>query len=126
MNRDFLFIFIFLFIFVVIEKLNALITSKKRRQLLYFSEEKYSRMLSEVISTKSKCSTPLNYRRLKHCDDLKINKEAKLIVSLKPGKMYIQCSVTNVELFSTLFKTHTIIGHAGRTRMLKDLQVIYI
>lgn len=79
-------------------------------------------MLSEMISTKSKCSTPLNYRRLKHFDILKINKEEKLIVSLEPGKMNIQCYVTNVELFSTLFKTHTIIGHAGRTRMLNDLQ----
>ncbi|GBN12165.1 KRAB-A domain-containing protein 2 [Araneus ventricosus] len=107
------------------EKLNALIASKREDNCFYFSQEKYSKILSEVISATTKCSTPLDYSRLRRFDVLKINDEEKLIVPLKPGKTNIQYFVTNDEFFSILFETHTRIGHGGRTRMLKDLQVEY-
>jgi hypothetical protein len=77
-----------------------------------------------VIFAKSKCSAPLDYRRLKLFNILKISDEAKLIVSLKPGKTNIQYYVTNDELF-ILSETHIRTGHGGRTQMLKELQVRY-
>lgn len=108
-----------------IEKLNALIAGKREDNCFYFSQEKYSKILSEVVSAKTKCNTPLDYRRLKRFDVLKINDEEKLIVPLKQGETNIQYYVTNEELFSILYETHTRIGHGGRTRMLKELQVKY-
>ena len=57
---------------------------------------------SEVVSDKTKCNTPLYYRRSKHFQALKINSEEKLIVALKPGEMKIQYYVTNDELFGIL------------------------
>ncbi|GBN67396.1 KRAB-A domain-containing protein 2 [Araneus ventricosus] len=103
------------------EKLNALIASKREDSCFYFSQEKYSKILSEVISAK----TSLDYRRLRRFDVLKINDEEKLIVPLKPGETNVTNYVTNDELFSILSETHTRIGHGGRTHMLKDLQVKY-
>ncbi|GBM60391.1 KRAB-A domain-containing protein 2 [Araneus ventricosus] len=88
-------------------------------------KKKYSKILSEVLSAKTKCSTPLDYRRLRRFDVLKMNDEEKLIVSLKPGETNMQYYVTNDEMFSILFETHTRIGHGVRTRLLKDLQVKY-
>ncbi|XP_015600310.1 KRAB-A domain-containing protein 2-like [Cephus cinctus] len=108
-----------------LEKLNALIAGKREDNCFYFSQEKYSKILSEVVSAKTKCKTPLDYRRLKRFDVLRINGEEKLIAPLKPGKTNIQCYVTNEELFSILYGTHIRIGHGGRTRMLKELQVKY-
>ncbi|XP_043497554.1 KRAB-A domain-containing protein 2-like [Polistes fuscatus] len=107
------------------EKLHALIASKREDNCFYFSQEKYSKILSEVISAKTKCSTPLDYRRLKRFDVIKINGKKKLIVPLKSGETNIQYYVTNDELFSILSETHTRTGHGGRTRMLKELQVKY-
>ncbi|XP_076762970.1 KRAB-A domain-containing protein 2-like [Xylocopa sonorina] len=107
-----------------LEKLNALIVGK-REDNCFFSQEKYSKILSEVVSAKIKCNTPLDYRRLKRFDVLKINDEEKLIVPLKTGETNIQYYVTNEELYSILYETHTRIGHGGRTRMLKELQVKY-
>lgn len=78
-----------------------------------------------MVSAKTKCNTPLDYRRLKRFDVLKINDEERLIVPLKPGKTNIQYYVTNEELLSILYETHTRTGHGGRTRMLKELQVKY-
>ncbi|KAK1116927.1 hypothetical protein K0M31_011074 [Melipona bicolor] len=65
-------------------------TSVKDRICFYFSQEKYSKILSEVVSAKIKCNTPLDYRRLKRFDVLKTNDEEKLIVPLKPGETNIQ------------------------------------
>ncbi|XP_067140873.1 KRAB-A domain-containing protein 2-like [Centruroides vittatus] len=107
------------------KKLRALIASKREDNCFYFSQEKYSKILSEVVSAKTKCSTPLDYRRLKRFDVLKIKDEERLIVPLKPGETNIQYYVTNDELFSILSETHTRTGHGGRTRMLKELQVKY-
>jgi hypothetical protein len=70
-------------------------------------------------------STPLDYRRLKRFDILKVSDEEKLIVPLKPGETNIQYYVTNDELFNILSETHIRTGHGGRTRMLKELQVRY-
>ncbi|XP_076383741.1 uncharacterized protein LOC143260987 [Megalopta genalis] len=53
-------------------------------------------------------------KRLKRFDVLKINDEEKLIVPLKPGETNIQYYVTNEELYSILYETHTRIGHGGR------------
>ncbi|XP_023288360.1 KRAB-A domain-containing protein 2 [Orussus abietinus] len=108
-----------------LEKLNALIAGKREDNCLYFSQEKYSKILSEVVSAKIKCNTPLDYRRLKRFDVLKIKDKENLIVPLKPGKTNIQYYVTNEELYSILYETHIRIGHGGRTRMLKELQVKY-
>ena len=55
-----------------------------------------------MVSDKTKCNTPLYYRRSKHFQALKINSEEKLIVALKPGEMKIQYYVTNDELFGIL------------------------
>lgn len=107
------------------EKLNTLIRSKRKDNCFYFSHERYSKIVSEVISAKSKCSTPLDYRRLKRFDILKVSDEQKLIVPLKPGETNIQYFVTNEELFNILSETHIRTGHGGRTRMLKELQVKY-
>ncbi len=65
----------------------------------------------------------LDYKRLNCFDVLKINDEEKLIVPLKPGETNIQYYVANEELFSILYETPTRIGHGGRTRKLKELQV---
>lgn len=108
-----------------LEKLNALIAGKREDNCFYFSQQKYSKILSEVVSAKIKCNTPLDYRRLKRFDVLKINDEEKLIVPLKPGETNIQYYVTYEELYSILYETHTRIGHGGRTCMLKELQVKY-
>ncbi|KAK2577745.1 hypothetical protein KPH14_012286 [Odynerus spinipes] len=108
-----------------LEKLNALIAGKRADNCFYFSQEKYSKILSEVVSAKIKCNTPLDCRRLKRFDVLKINDKEKLIVPLKPGETNIQYYVTNEELYSILYETHTRIGHGGRTRMLKELQIKY-
>ncbi|KAF8794000.1 KRAB-A domain-containing protein 2 [Argiope bruennichi] len=108
-----------------LEKLNVLITGKRGDNCFYFSREKYSKILSEVVSAKTKCNTPLDYRRLKRFDVLKINDEEKLIVPLKPGETNIQYYVTNEELFSILYEAHARTGHGGRTRMLKELQNKY-
>ena len=78
-----------------------------------------------MVSAKTKCNTPLDYRWLKRFDVLKINDEEKLIVPLKPGETNIQYYVTNGELFSILSETHTRIGHGWKTRMLKELQNKY-
>jgi len=86
-----------------LEKLNALIAGKREDNCFYFSQEKYSKIVSEVVSAKIKCKTPLDYRRLKRFDVLKINDEEKLIVPLKPGETNIQYYVTNEELCSILF-----------------------
>lgn len=102
-----------------LEKLNALIAGKREDNCFYFSQEKYSKILSEVVSAKTKCNAPLDYRRLKRFDVLKINDERKLIVPLKPGETNIQYYVTNEKLFSILYETHARIGHGGRTRMLR-------
>ncbi|KAF8782734.1 KRAB-A domain-containing protein 2 [Argiope bruennichi] len=102
-----------------LEKLNVLIAGELEDNCFYFSREKYSKILSEVAKTK--CNTPLDYRRLKRFDVLKINYEEKLIVPLKPGETNIQYYVTNEELFSILYEAHTRIGHGGRTCMLKEL-----
>jgi hypothetical protein len=69
-----------------------------------------------VIFAKSKCSAPLDYRRLKLFNILKIsdNDKAKLIVSLKPGKTNIQYYVTNDELFNILF---VLLGPVYRKRI---------
>ncbi|GFQ83309.1 SCAN domain-containing protein 3 [Trichonephila clavata] len=114
MNRD-----------LFLEKLNALITGKQEDNCFYFSQEKYFKILSEVVSARTKCNTPLDYRRLKCFDVLKINDEEKLIVPLNPGETNARYYVTNEELFSILYETHTGIGHGGRTRMLKELQNKY-
>ena len=42
----------------LLRKLNALIESKREDNCFYFSREKYSKILSEVSSAKSKCSPP--------------------------------------------------------------------
>jgi hypothetical protein len=107
------------------EKLHALIGSKREDNCFYFSQERYSKIVSEVIFAKRKCSTPLDYRRLKRFDILKVSDEEKLIVPLKPGETNIQYYVTNDELFNILSETHIRTGHGGRTRMLKELQVRY-
>ncbi|XP_076394138.1 KRAB-A domain-containing protein 2-like [Megachile rotundata] len=61
-------------------------------------------------------------RRLKRFDVLKMNDEEKLIVPLKPGETNIQYYVTNEELFSILYETHTRIGHGGRTTVSNEAQ----
>ncbi|GFW10025.1 KRAB-A domain-containing protein 2 [Trichonephila clavipes] len=98
-----------------LEKLSALIAGKRGDNWFYFSKEKYSKILSEVVFAKAKWNTPLDYRRLKHFHVLKINDEEKLIVPLKPGEKNIQYYVTNDELFSVLYGTHIRTGHRGRT-----------
>jgi hypothetical protein len=85
------------------EKLHALIGSKREDNCFYFSQERYSKIVSEVIFAKRKCSTPLDYRRLKRFDILKVSDEEKLIVPLKPGETNIQYYVTNDELFNILY-----------------------
>ncbi|CAG9835992.1 unnamed protein product [Diabrotica balteata] len=110
---------------VFFETLQALIATKREDNCFYFSKERYSKTISEVISAKTKCSTPLDYRRLKRFDVLKVDDEEKLIVPLKPGETNAQYYVINDELFTILSETHTRIGHGGRTRMLKELQVKY-
>ena len=68
----------------------------------YFSQNNYSKILSEVISSKIKCNTPLDYQQIKCFDILKLSDQEKLIVPLKPGEMNVQYYVTNDELFSKL------------------------
>ncbi|GFX28338.1 KRAB-A domain-containing protein 2 [Trichonephila clavipes] len=108
-----------------LEKLNALIAGKGEDNCFYFSKEKYSKILSEVVSAKTKCNIPLDYRRLKRFDVLRIKDEEKLIVPLKRGKTNLQYYITNDELFSVLYETHIRTGHGGRARMLKELQIKY-
>nr|XP_034194771.1 KRAB-A domain-containing protein 2-like [Osmia lignaria] len=110
---------------IFFDKSNALIGSKQEDTCFYFSQERYSKILSEVSSAKTKCSTPLDYRRLKRFDILKITDEEKLIVPLKPGETNIQYYVTNDELFNILSESHIRTGHGGKTCMLKELQVKY-
>ncbi|GFX86163.1 KRAB-A domain-containing protein 2 [Trichonephila clavipes] len=107
-----------------LEKLNALIVGKREDNCFYFSKEKYSKIPFEVVSAKTKCNTPLDYRRLKSFDVLK-NNEEKLIVPLKPEETNIQYYVTNDEMFSVLYETHIRTGQGGRTRILKELQIKY-
>ncbi|XP_030768090.1 KRAB-A domain-containing protein 2-like [Sitophilus oryzae] len=107
------------------KKLHTLIESKRKDNCFYFSKEKYSKILSEVISAKTKCCTPSDYRRLKRFDILNVGDEQKLIVPLKPGETNIQYYVTNDELFDILSETHVRTGHGGRTRMLNELQLKY-
>ena len=57
---------------------------------LYFSQEKYSKILSEVVSAKTKYNTPLDYRRLKRFDVLKIIDKENFIVPLKQEETNIQ------------------------------------
>ena len=68
------------------EKLHAIIASRRKDNCFYFAQERFSKILSEVISAKTKCRTPLDNRRLKRFDILKINDEEKLIEPLKPGE----------------------------------------
>ncbi|XP_057654773.1 KRAB-A domain-containing protein 2-like [Diorhabda carinulata] len=101
-----------------LEKLNAL----NEQTIVFIFLQK---IFSEVVSAKIECNTPLDYRRLKRFDVLKINDKEKLIAPLKPGETNIQYYVTNEELYSILHETHTRIGHGGRIRMLKELQAKY-
>ena len=73
-----------------IKKLVAIIVGNREDNCFYFSQEKYSKILSEVVSAKTKCNTPLDYRRLKRFDVLKINDEEKFIVPLKQEETNIQ------------------------------------
>ncbi|GFX84393.1 KRAB-A domain-containing protein 2 [Trichonephila clavipes] len=69
--------------------------------------------------------TPLDYRRLKRFDVLKISDEEKLIVPLKEGETNIKYYVINNEFFSVLYEIRIRTGHGGRTRMLRELQTKY-
>lgn len=106
-------------------KLRKLIASKREDNCSHFSQEKYSKIISEVISAKAKRSKALDYRRLKRFDVITISGKEKLIVPLQPGVTNIQYYVTNDELFNILSETHAKTGHGGRARMLKELQVKY-
>lgn len=110
---------------IFFDHLRALIASKREDNCFYFTQEKYSKILSEVKFAKFKCSTPLDYRRLKRFDVLKSDTGDRLIVPLKPGDTSIQYYVTNDELFNILSETHIRLCHGGRTRMAKELQVKY-
>jgi hypothetical protein len=73
--------------------------NEKTIVFIFLKKGTYSKIVSEVIFAKRKCSTPLDYRRLKRFDILKVSDEEKLIVPLKPGETNIQYYVTNDEFF---------------------------
>jgi len=77
-----------------------------------------------MVSAKTKCNT-FGLQTIKTFHVEKINDENKLIAPLKPRKTNIQYYVTNEEFFTILHESHTRIGHGGRTRILKELQVKY-
>jgi uncharacterized protein YqgV (UPF0045/DUF77 family) len=79
--------------------------------------------VKEAKSVKGKQT--FHYWRLKRYDILNIGSEEKLTVPLSAEKTEILYYVTFDELFNVIHEAHIAVGHSGRTRMIKELNLKY-
>jgi len=100
--------------------------NKKKDNSFYLTSERYNSLLNEVKEAKSvKEKQTAHCRLLKRYDILNIGGEEKLTVPLSAEKTEILYYVTFDELFNMAHEAHIAVGHGGRTRMIKDLNLKY-
>ncbi|XP_015187651.1 PREDICTED: KRAB-A domain-containing protein 2-like isoform X2 [Polistes dominula] len=103
------------------EKLKSLPMSPNSAHM---SSVKYKKLVEEVKCAKvSKRKKPKDFWLLKHYDVIQVQKVDKLIFPvIDHGIRYY---VTEEELCEVLYNTHCNIGHAGRDRMIHELNKRY-
>lgn len=102
------------------------IMSLKGQNTQFFTSETYTEMIKKVKSSKSKEShkIPEDYQRLRRFDVMTVGEIEKLIVPVKDNDI-IRYYVKNKEIFKILHETHLAVGHGGRNRMEKELNMNY-
>lgn len=88
----------------------------------------YEKIISEVFDAQNRANKkPLDYRRLKRYDVLKVSDELKLILPLnKSANHEVKYYVHNEELFDILCKSHVDTGHGGLHKMHLNLKKKYV
>jgi zinc finger BED domain-containing protein 5/7/8/9 len=106
-------------------KLNELV-SQKGQNIQFFTRASYADMIEKVKSCKRKVAhkKPEDYQRLRRFDIMNVGRTEKLIVPVKEDKI-IKSFVHKDEIFAILHDTHLAIGHGGRNRMAKKLNLKY-
>ena len=70
---------------------------------------------------------PLDYQTLKRYDVVRVSNTDKLIYPVAEGITSIKYYITNAmqcnEIFNILHDAHLPVGHGGRNRMIKELQL---
>jgi len=99
--------------------------NNKKDNHFYLTSERYNSLLNEVKVAKSvKGKQTVHYRQLKRYI-LNIGGEEKLTVPLSAEKTEILYYVTFDELFNVILEAHIAVGHGGRTRVIKKLNLKY-
>ncbi|XP_031344445.1 KRAB-A domain-containing protein 2-like [Photinus pyralis] len=106
-------------------RLTELISAKGRNTQI-FNKKAYLEMIQSVKSSKNKQTSklPEDYQRLGRYDVVTIGAIEKLIVPVKEGNLMRYYAHTE-EIFQILHDTHVSIGHGGRNRMEKELNLKY-
>lgn len=108
------------------ERLNELCSSKgQNTQIL--TKPQYLELIEKVKTSKSKVvnKKPEDYQRLRRFDVMTIGEKEKLIVPVEEGKEQIRFYVHREEIFQHLHDAHISIGHGGRNRMEKEINLKY-
>lgn len=89
---------------------------------------RYEQIISEVMGARNRTNKkPLDYRRLKRYDVLKVSDKMKLILPLcKSAGNQVKYYVHNGELFDILCKAHVDTGHGGLHKMHLSLKKKYV
>lgn len=108
------------------ERLNELCLSKGHNTQI-LTKPKYLELIEKVQTSKSKVvnKKPEDYQRLRRFDVMTIGEKEKLIVPVEEGKEQIRFYVHREEIFQLLHDAHIAIGHGGRNRMEKEINIKY-
>lgn len=104
---------------------NELMISKGQNTQI-FTKSAYLEMIQKVKISKCKLTDkkPEDYQRLRRFDVMNIQNIEKLIVPVKDDNV-IRYYTHTEEIFDILHEAHVAIGHGGRNRMEKELNLKY-
>ncbi|XP_074041468.1 LOW QUALITY PROTEIN: KRAB-A domain-containing protein 2-like [Leptinotarsa decemlineata] len=89
-------------------------------------QDDYKKLVLEVEDAKAKPrKEPRHYWLLNRYDVMIVENVQKLIHPLKQGDGVVKFYVHDSDLFTVLHEAHVAIGHGGRDRMLKELDIKY-
>jgi hypothetical protein len=102
------------------------IRNASAKNSVFLTEDDYKKLVLEVEDAKDKPrKEPRHYWLLNRYDVMIVENVQKLIHPLKQGDSVVKFYVHDSDLFTVLHEAHVAIGHGGRDRMLKELDIKY-
>ena len=108
------------------EKLHDLL-SRKKENIVFITENKYTNMVQHVNELKSgtRKKQSRDYQILKKYDVVRVGNIEKLICSMEEGNLTVKYYANISEIFDILHESHLKFGHGGRTCMVKAVNFKY-